>query len=140
MKHFGTSIILFPVLFASYGFAFLPMLLQTPEFSPMSLFSFFLESLYQLVLGYLICIPVSLILSSLIFKKRGNLWAILSYISIISCLYVLSHDMLSEILVTLLPIITIVHYHSYDLQEFFRSRKRIRIDFQQKDDPDKGSV
>ena len=122
MKHVLLSFLLFPMIFGIYGFVLLPLLLPLPEGGFVSLFSYWLESIYHLVLGYLICIPVTLLLSSLIVRKIGNIWAILSYACIIACLFLFTQNFIGELLVILLPIITIVHYHSYDIQHFWKQR------------------
>ena len=123
MKHILLSFLLFPTLFGIYGFGLLPLLLPVPEGSFVSLFSYWLESIYHLVLGYLICIPVTLILSSLIVRKIGNIRAILSYGVIIACLFLFSQNFIGEALVILLPFVTIVHYHSYDILFFWKQRR-----------------
>ena len=127
MKHFLLSIILFPLLLALYGFGLMPMLLGAPVFSFVSVLSFLLESIYHLVLGYLACIPISILLSSLIFRRYGNMKAIISYCTIITCLYILPQNILGEILVSLLPIFTIAHYHSQDLQYFWKNRNKTAL-------------
>ena len=123
MKHFLTTIFLFPILFSFYGFVLLPLFLPTPEFSFMSIFSFMLESLGQLVIGYLVCIPVSIICTSLFFKRVGNPWAVVTFGAIIGLLYILSSDLVMEILALLLPLLTIVHYHSRDLLQYWKDKK-----------------
>ena len=128
MKHLLTTLFLFPILFSMYGFVILPHLLQSPELTFISLFTFVLESMAQLVIGYVICVPVSIIFSSLLFKKIGNLWCGLTFAIIIALLYIISIDALSQILCILLPAATIIHYHLFDIKEMMQSFQRDRLE------------
>ena len=109
------------ILFSVYGFIILPHLLQQPELIFVSLFTFVLESMAQLVIGYVICIPVSIIFFHHCSLKIGNLWCGLTFAIIIASLYIIPTDAILQILCVLLPAATIMHYHLFDIKEMMRS-------------------
>ena len=128
MKQFIMSLSLFSTLFFFYGFVILPYFMEAPELKLFSLFSFLFEYVFELILGYLLCIPISLFFTSLVFRDIGNLWAILTYVAIIFLLYIFSSDVILQILVVALPLCTILHYHSHDLRRFLQKYGRPKPD------------